>query len=89
MTELRIHAIPDATFDAFAARAARRGNSVEDAVLELIRAAANEETLMQALEKASQAAEDVEILVPAEPGASPRPRRRYRSVKPTPIGHLR
>jgi plasmid stability protein len=89
MTELTIHAIPDETFIAFAAHASRRGHSIEGAVLELIHAAANEETLMQALAKASQAAEDIDILVPTEPGVTPRPRRRYRSVKPTPIGRRR
>ena len=90
MTELTIHEIPDDTFEAFATHAARRGQSAEDAILELIRAAANEESLMQALERASQAAEDVEILVATEAGTtSPKPRRRYRRVQPTPIGGRR
>lgn len=89
MTDLTIHSIPDETFAAFTAHASRRGQSAEDAALELIRAAANEESLMQALEKASQAAEEVEIHIPATPGASARPRRRYHSVHPTPIGRQR
>jgi plasmid stability protein len=89
MTELTIRTIPDETFEAFAAHASRRGHSVEGAVLELIHSAANEETLMQALEKASRAAEDIEILVPTEPGVTPQPRRRYRSVKPAPIRRRR
>jgi plasmid stability protein len=86
MTELTIHAIPDETFDAFSTHAARRGRSVEAAALELIQSAANEEMLMRALERASRAAEDVEIRTAGEVQPTPRPRRRYRSVHPTPSG---
>jgi plasmid stability protein len=92
MTDLTIHEIPDETYDALTAFAARRGRSVEAAVGELIHEAANKELLMQGLERASRAAESVDALVGAgsEPTAKPsRSRRRYRSVHPTPTGHGR
>ena len=84
MPDLMIRAIPGQTYTAFAAHAARRGQSVEDAVLEFLRATAIEETLMQRLERASQAAENVEAALAKEAATAPRPRRRYRSVHPTP-----
>jgi plasmid stability protein len=91
MTDLTIH-IPDDTYDALTAHAARRGRSVEAAVSELIHEAASKERLMQGIDRVSRATESVDALVGARsdgPATPPRSRRRYRSVHPTPTGHGR
>jgi len=86
MPDLMIHDVPEDALEAFEAHANRRGQSAEAAVLELIHAAAHEERLMQDLERASRAAEKVHAAVYKDPDAAARPRRRYRSVQPTPTG---
>jgi hypothetical protein len=85
MPDLMIHDVPEDAYEAFAAHAARRGQSVEAAVLDLIHTTANEVRLMRELERASRAAETVHTAAYNDPDAAPR-RRRYRSVHPTPIG---
>jgi plasmid stability protein len=92
MPDLIIHDIPDETFDALAAHAARRGRSVEAAVGELIREAASKERLMQGIETISQASDTVDAIVGprSEPDAKPaKTRRRYRAPQPKPTRHGR
>jgi hypothetical protein len=84
MPDLTIHDIPEDALAAFEAHAGRRGQSSEAALLELIHAAAHEERLMQDLERASRAAENVHTAVYKDPDAAQKQRRRYRSVQPTP-----
>lgn len=92
MPDLTIHDVPDETFDALAAHAARRGRSVEAAVSELIREAASKELLMQGIETISRASDSVDAIVGtrSEPDAKPAAtRRRYRTVHPKPTSHGR
>ena len=83
MEDLTIHEVPDDAYEAIAARARRRGQSVAAAVLDLIQIAASEERLVQELERASRAAEIVHVTAPASGDAAPRAHRRYRRVEPT------
>jgi plasmid stability protein len=92
MTDLTIHDIPDETYDAIKAFAARRGRSLEAAVGDLIDEAAKKELLMQGFERVSQAAESVDAIVHAQADSAAKPtrsRHRYRSVHPTPSSHGR
>jgi hypothetical protein len=84
MPDLTIHDVPADALDAFEAHAHRRGQSVEGAVLELIHAGAQEERLVQDLERALRAAEKVQTSVFSNPQSTAKPRRRYRQVPPTP-----
>jgi len=86
MPVLTIPDVPEDALEAFEAHASRRGQSVEAAVLELIHAAAHEECLMRDLERASRAAEEIQAAAYKDPDATGKPRRRYRSVQPTPTG---
>jgi plasmid stability protein len=92
MPDLTIHDIPDETFGALTAHAARRGRTVEAAVSELIHQAASKELLMQGVETISRATESVDAIVGgrSEPKGTPaQTRRRYRTVPPKPTRHGR
>jgi len=87
MPDLMVKDIPEEELHAIATRAARHGRSSEDEVRHLVHEAASEERLVIELERARQAVEATRALnrtdsVSAAPAAPPR--RRYRSVEPTP-----
>jgi plasmid stability protein len=75
MADLTIRDIPQETFDAITARARRRGQSVETAVLELMHSAANEERLRQDLDRGLRAVETAVKPTRARTGSSRSPRR--------------
>jgi plasmid stability protein len=81
MPDITIHNVPQEELDAIQSRAARHGRSAEAEVMHLIHEAAGEERLVTELERATKAVEDRLSSVPAADAA---PRRRYRSVGPTP-----
>ena len=78
MPDLTIHDVPQAELDALESRAARHGRSTEAELMHLIHEAAGEERLVTELERATKA---VEARLATTTTA---PRRRYRSVPPTP-----
>lgn len=77
MSDLTIHDVPQETLDAISARAQRRGQSIESAVMELLHSAASEERLRQDLDRNLRA---VEAAVKPERSKTPSARssRRYR-----------
>lgn len=79
MPDLRIHDVPQAELDALESRAARHGRSTEAELMHLIHEAAGEERLVTELERATKAVE-----ARLETAVSGAPRRRYRTVQPTP-----
>jgi plasmid stability protein len=81
MPDITIHEVPQEELDAIESRAARHGRSAEAEVMHLIHEAAGEERLVTELERATKAVED-RLSSVAPPAAAPR--RRYRSVAPTP-----
>ena len=81
MPDITIHDVPQEELDAIESRATRHGRSAEAEVMHLIHEAAGEERLVTELERATKAVED-RLSSVAPPDATPR--RRYRSVAPTP-----
>jgi plasmid stability protein len=79
MPEITIRDVPQEELDALAARAARHGRSAEAELMHLIHEAAGEEMLVTELERATKA---VEAKLASATAATPR--RRYRTVEPTP-----
>ena len=80
MPDVTIHDVPQEELAALESRAARHGRSTEAELMHLIHEAAGEERLVTELERATKA---VEARLSAVPTKEP-PRRRYRSVEPTP-----
>jgi len=79
MPDITIRDVPQEELDALESRAARHGRSTEAELMHLIHEAAGEEMLVTELERATKAVEAK--LSSVETDA---PRRRYRSVQPTP-----
>lgn len=79
MPDVTIHDVPQEELDALEARAARHGRSAEAELMHLIHEAAGEEMLVTQLERATKAVE-----AKLAPAATTPPRRRYRTVEPTP-----
>ena len=79
MPDLTIRDVPQAELDALESRAARHGRSTEAELMHLIHEAAGEERLVTELERATKAVEARLSTTTTGP-----PRRRYRSVPPTP-----
>lgn len=80
MPDITIHDVPQAELDAIESRAARHGRSAEAELMHLIHEAAGEEMLVTELERATKAVEEKLSSVATD---AP-PRRRYRTVEPTP-----
>jgi plasmid stability protein len=80
MPDITIHDVPQEEVEALESRATRHGRSMEAELMHLIHEAAGEERLVTELERATKAVEAK--LSSAETNAGPR--RRYRSVQPTP-----
>jgi plasmid stability protein len=81
MPDITIHDVPQAELDAISSRAARHGRSAEAELMHLIHEAAGEEMLVTELERATKA---VEAKLSSVAKTDAPPRRRYRSVEPTP-----
>jgi plasmid stability protein len=81
MPDITIHDVPQEELDAIASRAERHGRSAEAEVMHLIHEAAGEERLVTELQRATKA---VEAKLSAVSTAESAPRRRYRTVEPTP-----
>jgi plasmid stability protein len=81
MPDITIHDVPQEELDALESRAARHGRSTEAEVMHLIHEAAGEERLVTELKRATQA---VEARLSSAATSDSAPRRRYRSVEPTP-----
>lgn len=80
MPDITIRDVPQEELDALESRAARHGRSTEAELMHLIHEAAGEEMLVTELERATKAVEAKLSSVENSPG----PRKRYRSVQPTP-----
>lgn len=80
MPDITIRDVPQEELDALESRAARHGRSTEAELMHLIHEAAREEMLVTELERATKAVEARLSSVEASSG----PRKRYRSVQPTP-----
>lgn len=80
MPDITIRDVPQEELDALDSRAARHGRSTEAELMHLIHEAAGEEMLVTELERATRAVEAKLSSVETSPG----PRKRYRSVQPTP-----
>jgi plasmid stability protein len=81
MPDITIHDVPQDELAALELRAARHGRSAEAEVMHLIHEAAGEERLVTELERATKA---VEARLASTRTADAAPRRRYRTVEPTP-----
>jgi plasmid stability protein len=79
MPDITIRDVPQEELEALESRAARHGRSAELELIHLIHEAAGEERLVTELERATKAVEA--RLAASAPAA---PRRRYRTVEPTP-----
>lgn len=85
MPEITIRDVPQEELTAFEARAVRHGRTSEEELRHMLHEAATEELLMEQLERASAAVEaTLKKTERGESPAAPAPRRRYRSVEPTP-----
>jgi plasmid stability protein len=88
MPDIVIADVPQEEVDALESRAQRHGRSAEAELRHLIHEAAGEEMLVLELERATQAAEAslraAEAVRPTAPASTGAPRRRYRTVEPTP-----
>lgn len=82
MPDVTIHNVPQEELAALEARAARHGRSTEAELMHLIHDAAGEERLVTELERATKAVE-AKLASAATVDTAP-PRRRYRTVEPTP-----
>jgi plasmid stability protein len=80
MPDITIRDVPQEELDALESRAARHGRSTEAELMHLIHEAAGEEMLVTELERATRAVEAKLSSVETNSG----PRKRYRSVPPTP-----
>jgi plasmid stability protein len=80
MPDITIRDVPQEEVEALESRATRHGRSMEAELMHLIHEAAGEERLVTELERATKAVEAT--LSSAETNTAPR--RRYRSVQPTP-----
>ena len=80
MPDVTIRDVPQEELAALESRAARHGRSTEAELMHLIHEAAGEERLVTELERATKAVEARLSAVPTTES----PRRRYRSVEPTP-----
>lgn len=81
MPDVTIHDVPDEELAAIESRAARHGRSTEEELMHLIHEAAGEERLVTELERATKA---VEARLSTAATVDTAPRRRYRTVEPTP-----
>jgi plasmid stability protein len=81
MPDVTIHDVPQEELAAIESRAARHGRSPEAELMHLIHEAAGEERLVTELERATRA---VESKLASAGTVSTAPRRRYRTVEPTP-----
>lgn len=81
MPDVTIHDVPQEELTALQSRAARHGRSTEAELMHLIHEAAGEERLVTELERATKA---VEAKLASVTTADAAPRRRYRTVEPTP-----
>ncbi|HEX2167209.1 MAG TPA: hypothetical protein VHG09_08205 [Longimicrobiales bacterium] len=81
MPDVTIHDVPQEELSALESRAARHGRSTEAELMHLIHDAAGEERLVTQLERATKA---VEAKLASTAVADQAPRRRYRTVEPTP-----
>ncbi|HEX6308405.1 MAG TPA: hypothetical protein VFZ69_09475 [Longimicrobiales bacterium] len=79
MADITIHDVPQEELSALESRATRHGRSTEAELMHLIHEAASEERLVTELERATKAVEE-RLVTPARAA----PRRRYRTVEPTP-----
>jgi plasmid stability protein len=88
MTDLILRDLPDDVWAALQARARRRGHAAEEEVMQMILRAAQEEQLLEQLDRAT--ADMAVRLTRTEPLLSPRPRlpRRQRRGNPTPASEL-
>lgn len=80
MPDITIRDVPQEEVEALESRATRHGRSMEAELMHLIHEAAGEERLVTELERATKAVQAK--LSSAETNTAPR--RRYRSVQPTP-----
>jgi plasmid stability protein len=80
MPDITIRDVPQEEVEALESRAKRHGRSMEAELMHLILEAAGEERLVTELERATKAVEAKLSSVETSPG----PRKRYRSVQPTP-----
>lgn len=81
MPDITIRDVPPEELEALESRATRHGRTTEAEVMHLIHEAAGEERLVTELERATKA---VEARLSSVAPADSAPRRRYRSVPPTP-----
>lgn len=81
MPDVTIHNVPQEELTAIESRAARHGRSTEAELMHLIHEAAGEERLVTELERATKA---VEAKLASVGTVETAPRRRYRTVEPTP-----
>ena len=81
MPDVTIHDVPQEEIAALESRAARHGRSTEAELMHLIHEAAGEERLVTELERATKA---VEAKLASAATVDAAPRRRYRTVEPTP-----
>jgi plasmid stability protein len=88
MPDIVIPDVPQEEVDALASRARRHGRSSEAELRHLIHEAAGEEMLVLELERATQAADAslraAEAVKSSTPASTSAPRRRYKTVEPTP-----
>lgn len=88
MPDVTIHDVPQEELTALESRAARHGRSTEEEVMHLIHEAAGEERLVTQLESATKAVEarlaSAEATLASAAAVETTPRRRYRTVEPTP-----
>jgi plasmid stability protein len=84
MAELIIRDVPAEEIGALERRAARRGRTLEAEARHLLHEAAREELMLAELDRATAAVESRIGAKPESGTARSAPRRRYRSVEPTP-----
>ena len=85
MSDVILRDVPDEELTAFATHAARHGRSAEEELRHMLHEAAAEELLVAQLEQATRAIDARMKKVEAATATSPAPpRKRYRTVEPTP-----
>lgn len=85
MADITLHDVPSDELDAFATRASRHGRTCEEELRHMLHEAASEELLVEQLERARAAVEaTIRLAERAGSAVAAAPKRRYRSVEPTP-----